>query len=46
MTVNVRAGYPGGDKLGSNVSREDLADFILKQVKDMKYIRQAPVIAN
>ncbi len=45
-TGNVRAGYPGRDKLGSNVSRADLADFMLKQVKDTKYIRQAPVITN
>lgn len=29
-TGNVRVGYPGKDKLGSNVSRADLADFMLK----------------
>jgi hypothetical protein len=45
-TGNVRAGYPGRDKLGSNVSRADLADFMLKQVKDTKHIHEAPVITN
>jgi putative NADH-flavin reductase len=45
-TGNVRVGYPGRDKLGSDVSRADLANFMLGQVKDTKYIRQAPVITN
>lgn len=45
-TGNDRAGYLGKNKLGSIVSRADLADSILKQVKDTKYICQAPVITN
>ena len=45
-TGNVRAGYLGRDKLGLMVSRADLADFMLKQVMDTKYIRQAPCITN
>jgi len=45
-TGNVKTGYPGRDELGTPVSRTDLADFMLKQVKDAKYIRQAPIITN
>ena len=45
-TGNVKTGYPGRDELGTPVSRADLADFMLKQVKDTKYIRKAPIITN
>jgi putative NADH-flavin reductase len=45
-TGNVKTGYPGRDDLGTPVSRADLADFMLKQVEDTKYIRQAPIITN
>jgi hypothetical protein len=45
-TGNVKTGYPGRNKLGTRVSRADLADFMLKQVKDTEYIRQAPIITN
>jgi putative NADH-flavin reductase len=45
-TGNVRTGYPGRNELGTQVSRADLADFMLKQVTDTKYIRQAPVVTN
>jgi len=45
-TGNVRTGYPGRNELGTQISRTDLADFMLKQVTDIKYIRQAPVVTN
>ena len=45
-TGNVKTGYPGRSELGTHISRADLADFMLKQVKDTKYIRQAPIITN
>jgi hypothetical protein len=45
-TGNVKTGYPGRNELGTRVSRADLADFMLQQVKDTKYIRQAPIITN
>jgi hypothetical protein len=28
------------------ITRADLAEFLLKQVQDMKYLRQAPAISN
>ena len=45
-TGNVKTGYPGRNELGAHISRADLADFMLKQVKDTKYIRKAPIITN
>jgi len=45
-TGNVKIGYPGRNELGTHISRADLADFMLKQVTDTKYIRQAPIITN
>jgi len=45
-TGNVKTGYPGLNELGTPISRADLAEFMLKQVKDTKYIRQAPIITN
>lgn len=42
----IRVGYLGRGKVGSRISRADLAEFMLKQVKDTKYLRQAPVISN
>jgi NAD(P)H-binding len=45
-TGNVKTGYPGRNELGTTISRADLADFMLKRVKDTKYVRQAPIITN
>jgi hypothetical protein len=45
-TGTAKTGYPGRNELGTRVSRADLADFMLQQVKDTKYIRQAPIITN
>jgi len=42
----VRAGYLGRGQVGANISRADIADFMLKQVQDTKYLRQAPAISN
>ena len=42
----VRAGYVGKGEVGTSISRADVADFMLKQVEDTKYLRQAPAISN
>ncbi|MFB0563359.1 MAG: NAD(P)-dependent oxidoreductase [Candidatus Lokiarchaeia archaeon] len=42
----VRVGYLGKGDVGLRISRADLAEFMLKQVKDTRYLRQAPVISN
>jgi putative NADH-flavin reductase len=41
----LRVGYLGG-VVGSRVSRADLATFMLGQLDDDSYLRQAPVISN
>jgi uncharacterized protein YbjT (DUF2867 family) len=42
----VRTGYVGTTEVGMNISRGDIADFLLRQVQDTKYLRQTPVISN
>jgi len=42
----VRAGYLGRGEVGSGISRADIADFMLSQIEDVKYVRQAPAISN
>ena len=42
----VRAGYLGKGEVGTWISRADIADFMIKQVQDTKYLRQAPAISN
>ena len=42
----VRAGYLGRGEVGTWISRADIADFMLQQVHDKKYVRQAPAISN
>jgi len=42
----VRVGYLGKGEVGRWVSRADVADFMLKQIEDTKYLRQAPTISN
>ena len=42
----IRAGYVGMGEVGTQISRADLAEFMLKQVEDTKYLRQAPAISN
>jgi putative NADH-flavin reductase len=41
-----RAGFDIPIKLFSSVSRADVADFMLKQLTDDTYLRQAPTITN
>jgi len=42
----IRVGYLGRNQVGTNISRADLAAFMLAQVKDTTYLRQAPAISN
>jgi len=42
----VRAGYLGKGEVRTWISRADIAEFMLKQVQDTKYLRQAPAINN
>jgi len=44
-TGHVKAGYVG-QGLGPRVSRADLADFMLRQLADQTYLRQAPAIRS
>jgi putative NADH-flavin reductase len=41
-----RVGFDLPIKMFSNVSRADVADFMLKQLSDDTYLRQAPTITN
>ena len=45
-TRNVRVGYVGTGQVGLGISRADLAGFMLRQVEDSKYLRQAPAVSN
>ena len=45
-TGNVRTGHAGTGHVGLSISRADPADFMLKQVEDGKYLRQAPAVSN
>lgn len=42
----IRAGYLGKKQVGTNLSRADLATFLLEQVQDPTWLRQAPAISN
>jgi putative NADH-flavin reductase len=42
----VKAGYVGTGEVGTQISRADIADFMLKQIEDTKYLREAPAISN
>lgn len=42
----VKVGYVGSGELGSWISRADIADFMLNQIQDTKYVQQAPAISN
>ena len=41
----VKVGYVS-QAMGMSLTRADLADFMLKQVQDPKYVRQAPALSN
>jgi len=45
-TGKIRAGYLGKKQVGTNISRADLAAFLLRQVQDPGWLRQAPAISN
>lgn len=45
-TGRIRAGYLGQGSLRLRLCRADMADFMLKQVRDLKYLQQAPMISN
>jgi putative NADH-flavin reductase len=42
----VNAGYLGKDEVGIQISRADLAGFILDELKNGDYIKQMPAISN
>lgn len=42
----VKVGYVGSGELGTWISRADIADFMLNQIQDTKYVQQAPAISN
>jgi putative NADH-flavin reductase len=42
----IRAGYLGRKQVGTNVSRADLAAFLLAQARDTTWLRQAPAVSN
>ena len=43
----INAGYTGNDNVSLfSLTREDLADFLVKQIEDKEFIRKAPVISN
>jgi putative NADH-flavin reductase len=42
----VKVGYVGKGEVGTWISRADLTEFLLRQVQDTKYLRQAPAISN
>ena len=45
-TGRVRVGYKGRGEVGLRIARADIADFMLNQVNDSRYLRQAPLISN
>jgi len=45
QTGQVRVGMVGKGT-GANLSRADMAEFMLKQIDDGRHLRQAPVISN
>ena len=46
LSKYIRAGYLGKDKLGSKLSRTDLAWFMLEQIDSADYVRKAPAVSN
>jgi hypothetical protein len=40
-----RVGYLGREEVGTWISRADIADFMLKQIQDTKYLRRASAIS-
>ncbi len=44
-TGRVKVGYVN-EAMGTHLARADMAEFMLKQVQDTTYLRQAPAISN
>jgi putative NADH-flavin reductase len=44
--ASLRAEYLGKDKIGSTMSRADIATFLVDQLTDTTYNRSAPAISN
>lgn len=42
----VKVGYMSRGEVGTKIAYSDRVDFILKQVKDLRYLRQALLISN
>ncbi|MFH9008731.1 NAD(P)-dependent oxidoreductase [Streptomyces afghaniensis] len=45
-TGHVRSGFLGHDKVGSAMTREDIAAFLVSQLTDTRYRRAMPAISN
>jgi putative NADH-flavin reductase len=45
-TGTIRAGFLGRDKVGSTITRADIAAFLLDQLNDTRFRRAAPAISN
>jgi putative NADH-flavin reductase len=45
-TGTIRSGFLGRDKVGSAVTRADIASFLIRQLTDTTYHRAAPAISN
>ncbi len=44
-TGKIQVGYVGKG-MGARITREDMADFMVKQVGDTEYLKAAPAISN
>ena len=42
----IRSGFPGRERVGSPMSRADIASFLVRQLTDDSYHRAAPSISN
>jgi hypothetical protein len=42
----VRAGFLGRDKVGSSMTRQDIARFMVDQLHESKFVGAAPAISN
>lgn len=45
-TGRVNVGYLGDARLGTFLSRANMADFLLRQIGDTSYLRRSPAISN
>lgn len=42
----VKVGFVGTGEVGTQISCADIANFLLKQIGETKYLREAPAISN